>query len=362
MNQQELQRILLMPEGLRAQYLAALKKPQKMADGGGFGRKAQRINQATSFGDVPMGNQIIKETGGNWLGGNVEKALDPLTRTVLNDTGVNNLRSRQGDEVANAYLKERPRHEAANNWVRGNLTNYVKKQMGTEADPVRKLAEEGVVHIPSEQVGINRYRAPQKRKELGMPQLGQSEAAKAWENASDAAIDVRKLSGLHSGFHEPWMEKAPADTKIANASDLSGLGFDHIMDVLKEDLAEGRIRPEQLSKISMEQAVRRVHEYDQDKLKKMRDVAIKNTEGMPVHKVYDDGHKWIELAMPKDLPDLPEGHELVQHPNKNWAGWRPADSRYSVKSLGLGNDGKRFEHQPIPLNHFETSLHTIFPT
>lgn len=287
MNAKELQRILLMPEGLRATYLAALKKPQKMADGGGFGRKAQRINQATSFGDEPMGNQIVKDVGGNWLGGNVEKALDPLTRKPRT-AGIN-----QHTEQDTA------RDEAANNWVRGNLTNYVKKQMGTEADPVRKLAEEGVVHIPSEQVGINRYRAPQKRKELGMPQLGQSEAAKAWEDASDAAIDVRKLSGLHSGFHEPWMEKAPADTKIANASDLSGLGFDHIMDVLKEDLAEGRIRPEQLSKISMEQAVRRVHEYDQDKLKKMRETAIKNTEGMPVHKVYDDGHKWIELAMPK---------------------------------------------------------------
>ena len=158
MNQQELQRILLMPEGLRAKYLAALKKPQKMSGGGEFGRKAQRINQATSFGDEPMGNQIIKETGGNWLGGNVEQALDPLTRKPRT-AGIN-----QHTEQDTA------RDVAANNWVRGNLTNYVKKHMATEADPVRKLAEEGVVHIPSEQVGINRYRAPQKRKELGMPQ------------------------------------------------------------------------------------------------------------------------------------------------------------------------------------------------
>jgi len=315
MNQQELQRILLMPEGLRAQYLAALKKPQKMADGGGFGRKAQRINQATSFGDEPMGNQIIKETGGNWLGGNVEKALDPLTRTVLNDTGVNNLRSRQGDEVANAYLKERPRHEAANNWVRGNLTNYVKKQMATEADPVRKLAEQGISHFPV--VDDPRFwnrKGESAREALSGRQVGKSDLAKQWENRSDSMIerdtaqehqDMMHLApGLYSE-KDAWIKNAPPETKIHKTAgnrpgfNAADLGFDHIMDVLKEDLAEGRIRPEQLSKISMEQAVRRVHEYDQDKLKKMREAQIKNTEGMPVHKVYNDGHKWIELAMPK---------------------------------------------------------------
>jgi hypothetical protein len=342
MNQQELQRILLMPEGLRAQYLAALKKPQKMADGGGFGRKAQRINQATSFGDEPMGNQIIKETGGNWLGGNVEKALDPLTRTVLNDTGVNNLRSRQGDEVANAYLKERPRHEAANNWVRGNLTNYVKKHMATEADPVRKLAEQGISHFPV--VDDPRFwnrKGESAREALSGRQVGKSDLAKQWENRSDSMIehdtaqshaDMMHLApGMYSE-KDAWIKNAPPETKIhTTTGNLPGfnaadLGFDHIMDVLKEDLAEGRIRPEQLSKISMEQAVRRVHEYDQDKLKKMKEAQIKNTEGMPVHKVYDDGHKWIELAMNNELPQgftqdpsgayvSPTGEKSLHHPN-----------------------------------------------
>jgi hypothetical protein len=76
----------------------------------------------------------------------------------------------------------------------------------------------------------------------------------------------------------------------------------------------------------MEQAVRRVHEYDQDKLKKMKEAQIKNTEGMPVHKVYDDGHKWIELAMNPELPKgftqessgayvSPTGEKSLHHPN-----------------------------------------------
>ena len=57
------------------------------------------------------------------------------------------------------------------------------------------------------------------------------------------------------------MAKVPDETKVYMANDdLHGgyLGFDHIIDVLKQDVAEGRIRPEQLSKVSMEQAVRRV--------------------------------------------------------------------------------------------------------
>jgi hypothetical protein len=347
MNPRELQQLLLMPEGLRAQYLAALKKPQKMADGGEFGRKAQRINQATSFGDVPMGgNQIVKEMGGNWLGGNVENALVPMQRTVLNDTGVKNLRARQGDEVADAYLQERPRHKAINDWIQGNLTNYVKKQMGTEADPVRKLAEQGITHFPvAEDPTFWTRKGDISRKNMKGKQVAQSPLAQQWENRSDSMIESETAQQHQDMMHlapkmytekDEWIKKASPDTKIHMLStnapgnfpgfNAADLGFDHIMDVLKEDLAEGRIRPEQMSKISMEQAVRRVHEYDQDKLKKMKEAQIKNTEGMPVHKVYDDGHKWIELAMNPELPQgftqepsgayvSPTGEKSLHHPN-----------------------------------------------
>jgi len=323
MNQNELQRILLMPEGLRAQYLAALKKPQKMSDGGGFGRKAQRINQATSFGDEPMGNQIVKDVGGNWLGGNVEQALKPLEFLEaaryqhINDAGFGvgegYGRPMTPEELTaqNVRLNFEP-NKALNKWVRGNLTNYVKKQMGTEADPVRKLAEQGISHFPiAEDPRYWEHHGESSRNALSGRQVSKSDLAKQWENRSDAMIHGDTAKGHQNMMgrwgnrysdKDAWIKNAAPDTKIYEISGNrpeADLGFDHIMDVLNEDLAAGRIRPEQLSKISMEQAVRRVYEYDQDKLKKMRDVAIKNTEGMPVHKVYDDGHKWIELAAPQ---------------------------------------------------------------
>jgi hypothetical protein len=81
------------------------------------------------------------------------------------------------------------------------------------------------------------------------------------------------------------------------------LGFDHIMDVLRQDVAAGRIRPEQLSKVSMEQAVRRTAEFDQEMAKRMQEAQIKNTAGMPTHKEYpDQGFKWIQLSQPEELP------------------------------------------------------------
>ena len=266
--------------------------------------------------DQMGGLSIIKEPGGNWLTGgtgSVENALQPLKRktqggmtpedalaqmqerfaTVPNQQ--NNIRNLQGDV-------------ALNNWVDRNLTNYVKKQMGTADDPVRKLAEEGVIHAPTNEVGVNRYNAGRVRAAKGQPQLGKSDAAKAWEDATDTLIfpapaDEYLMSKAVAGAN-PWLAKVAPKTSINQAGYGIGkdLGFDHIMDVLKIDIAAGRIRPEQLNKVSMEQAVRRTAEYDQEMAKKMREAQIKATEGMPTHKEYPEGYKWLELTQPKELP------------------------------------------------------------
>ena len=123
------------------------------------------------------------------------------------------------------------------------------------------------------------------------------------------------------------MEKADPNTEVFHPTDSMHahyLGFDHLVDVLKEDLAEGRIRPEQLSKVSIEHAVRRAHEYDQEKKRKMAETALKATEGMPVHKEYPEGYKWIELTLPEMEEGWtrspsgtyvsPEGEESIHHP------------------------------------------------
>jgi hypothetical protein len=350
---------LVLPESDGPYQRPAIEFPEPYAEGGSVnmaagglfkGIKAARkgapnaersmpARGALRFADEPAGGpSVIKEKGGNWMSGSAEKAVGPLLQKGM----INNREIPYGPEFDVAIRQriedlkqsasqpgyqggagrvaehlernlENPRvNEAAiNKWVQSNLTNYIKKEMATPEDPVRRLAEEGIVHIPSEQVGTNRYKAPDRRATMGGEQLGQSDAAKAWEDASDVALRASRIRDLSGDYKEPWMANADPSTKIYSPGrEMDALGFDHIVDVLREDLAAGRIRPEQLSKVSMEQAVRRTYEYNQEKARKMAEAQIKITEGMPVHKEYPEGYKWVELAQPKELP----------------AGWSPSAS------------------------------------
>ena len=129
------------------------------------------------------------------------------------------------------------------------------------------------------------------------------------------------------------------------------LGFDHIIDVLKQDLASGRIRPEQLSKVSMEQAVRRTFEHDQELAAKMNAQRAAAREGLPVYKDYPEGYRWIELnkpgtfaaesdAMghsvrgyepPKGHPDWVEGSGDMGSPSYGHGGWEAIKDRKSTR-------------------------------
>jgi hypothetical protein len=116
----------------------------------------------------------------------------------------------------------------------------------------------------------------------------------------------QKLHNLHSPLDEynlkrleenPYINKLSPDTNIYSAQ-TGGLGFDHVLDVLKENLANGRLKPEELKNISVEQAVRKTADYDLDLAKKMQDAQAKKLEDMTVHKEYPNGMKWVQLDKP----------------------------------------------------------------
>jgi hypothetical protein len=100
----------------------------------------------------------------------------------------------------------------------------------------------------------------------------------------------------------PWVDKLDPETPIFSLNkdvvDFDKLGFSHIMDVLREDLATGRIRPEQMNKISMEQAVRRTHEYDETLKANMLNARIAEQANANVFKEYPEGYKWVQLDKP----------------------------------------------------------------
>lgn len=304
---------------------------------GGLSMAGQALNDRLLAGQslTPLINtpapitHVVKPKGGNWLSGNVEKQVGrmkmadtiPTEKLAENQQAIDTAKRIMGDDPTAQRAIQQMEHEMAvnkrnnaiNNWIDRNLTNYIKKEMATPEDPVRKLAEEGILHIKpfGDQYQVSQ-RLMNKRMGAGFNPLGEgkSEPARFWERQADISIDPYpagsyKHGALDEGLLEanPWLNNVPDEEIISYGKGLNDLGFDHIIDVLRQDVREGRIRPEQLSKVSMEQAVRRAYEYDQEMAKKMAEAQIKATEGMPVHKEYPEGYRWIELGPGKELPE-----------------------------------------------------------
>jgi hypothetical protein len=356
--------------------LSAARAAPKVAKAVGEGAKTvgmgglEMVNRGM-FGEGPLRNfvpqhkMVVKPPNGNWFGTSLPESMAQFKRNTVagNEPAeiLREMRERYTPEVIEGLQEGSRNHVndsfallekdvALNNWVERNLTNYVKKQMATPEDPVRKLAEEGIVHIPTSEVGVNRYRAPEHRNRYGGEQLGQSEAARAWEDASDVAINAPKVSEISSpGFisRNPYVEKLPPDERIyglnspaSYSQEIKGLGFDHIIDVLREDITSGRIRPEQLNKVSMEQAVRRTYEYDQELARKMNEARATSRAELPVHKDYPEGFKWVQLNRPGDFSSESDamGHSVRGYePPKGHPDW--AEGSGDMGNLGYGHGG-----------------------
>ena len=394
---------------------------------------------------VPQHSFVVKPKGGNWLGGGDQLALpENDLRRLKGKVGYSLEPEKQLAKLKEKYtpealaslppelrasversIKETSDTAAVNNWIDSNLTNYVKKEMATPNDPVRKLAEEGIIHTPLRN-DLDRMEYLQAiRQAEGFPAEGmaQSPLAKQWENLTDDSIRVTKAGkiqdakniserveqarlemdaytkeldknflermrdhtgneiftpkeaemlmrmpniqkaeilgdttykGLKENLYEllareqgfekragelnPFVSKLDPETRLYSGSTYD-LGFDHIIDVLKEDVAAGRIRPEQLNKVSMEQAVRRTHEYDQELAKKMNEARLTARADLPVHKEYPEGYKWVQLNRPSDFAAESEamGHSARGYePPLGHPDWVKGSGDEGHSSYGLG--------------------------
>jgi hypothetical protein len=324
---------------------------------------------------------VIKTKGGNFLTGSVEGALKPLKRSggltpqdvveteahlekIRPSYDLNNPKDARQLREMEDHVRALKSNLALDNWVDRNLGNYVKKEMATPEDPVRRLAEEGITHMPQNEIDYHTQWIPEdlalSRMRAGFPSegLGQSNTAKGWEAITDSYIHSAPASkytepltesevrrGLKSVVDDnPWLSKLDPDTQVQylkNADSITqDLRLDHIMDVLREDLTSGRIRPEQLSKVSMEQAVRRTAEYDQELAAKMNAARNAQREGLPVYKEYPEGYRWVELNKPGAFASESEamGHSVRGYePPQGHPDWVAGSGDRG--SLGYGHGG-----------------------
>lgn len=345
---------------------------------------------------------VVKPTGkGNWIGGvgSLDEAIrrgnliqDPnpmhhipaykadLDRMLANEEKYS---LRQIRNVQN-NIATAERENALNNWVNSNLRNYMQKQMGTPDDPIRALAEQGVAHhdFPAGRHPAGNI-TKRRRVEAGFPEEGvaQSDLAKRWEHLTDATINPIKVGDIKQRMsaddinslkyqsmvdENPWLEKLSDDTvvNLANRYNFRELGFDHMIDVLRSEVAAGRIRPEQLNRVSIEDAVKRVHAYDQEAAKK---AAIEEMESMKAnlsqtpYKEYGTGYKWVELPDPAASP---ENQKLIQNVGCQ-GGWCTMDEpnvfRYGEHEQGnrlyalLDQEGRphtqiHVQQKPLPVS------------
>jgi hypothetical protein len=143
----------------------------------------------------------------------------------------------------------------------------------------------------------------------------------------------------YASKNNPWISKVDPKSSVYSG-DVSGLNLDHVVDVIKEDLAAGRLKPEKLNTLSIEQAVRRTADYDLELAKKMNAERASARADLPVYKEYpEEGLKWIELNRPSDFAAESEamGHSVrgyeppVGHPD-----WTEGSGDSGRLSYGLG--------------------------
>ena len=181
--------------------------------------------------------------GGNFLTGRLEKDLASLKRRQTPTIAFS--QEEADDLIARGFVRDKSEeglyffHDPINKWVDSNLSNYIKKQMGTPDDPVRKLAEEGITHKRNllDEYPLDAEGVKSERKAAGFPEEGmaQSPMAKAWERASDESLATHRAGDIQE-MPDRFTKSEEAKAKMVAARDeldkkfmkrLEDSGLDH---------------------------------------------------------------------------------------------------------------------------------------
>lgn len=314
-------------------------------------RSMSAIDELGGHSTAPAGAlSVVKNKGGNWLNGSVEDALRGLKKPVREDTYLAQIRS-QHDAPEGMYesvLSQNAKANAINSFIDKQLTRYVKNEMATPEDPVRALAERGVLHYdPTNEIsGGTLSKAALNRGKTGNVSsgVGESQLAKQWETLSDAGLGVapadkwRAEASKETLAKMPWLDKLSDEALIyekQNPNLAGSLGFPHLIDELSNALnpESGLPRhllldPKSMDRVSVPQAVERVNAINQWRAaqKAEADARRANNAATVLHKEYPEnnplGLRWVELkeTLPTTLEELTpyqlrQAQEHMKHGN-----------------------------------------------
>ncbi len=319
--------------------IPANTNPLKFAGGGSVAGAAKRLTQRamSQAGDVdpvvaPRGAlSVIKNKGGNWLTGSVEDALKGLKRPLgqAHDRAMFTEEMLADPRIAREVAL-RDRESALNNFIDKQLTRYVKNEMATPEDPIRALAERGILHVPQQRT--SGYYLTGNRAAGGFPEegLAKNELARGWEYMTDVAINPLRAKDFFSSKTgasrfpstteaNPWLSKVAPETPVYEQlyATTGPLGFDHLTDELANALnpESGLPRhllldPKSLERVSVPQAVERVAQINAWRAEQARLADLEKMKAnltQKPYKEYEGGWRWAELPD----ADTPEGVKLV---------------------------------------------------
>ena len=297
-----------------------LKVPHK-AIGGEVGSTVDE-NGVPDFTPPKLrGTQIMKEPGGQWLSGGAERYLEPLKAKVA---GVlpEKVLSDNPDTLPHHIVQQAHRTKAVNDFVGKQLTRYVKNDMGTERDPIRALAERGILHVNPDQLNESIRKdtilQPNFKYEPALGHSSKTNLASNWERASDLRIEkdlasfLKKYPSLFK--YNTWLEKVDPNTEVNRLHNgiHKSLGFDHLIDELHNSVNPEsglpnhlQLNPESLSRMSVPQAVQHVHninEWRKDNRAEANKKLAFNSATF-LHKDYPNSdYAWYQIRHP-DMTD-----------------------------------------------------------
>lgn len=82
---------------------------------------------------------VVKPKGGNWIEKNLQGSVVNLKKAVMSDEQLADFASRHNRPVVDRYMQGHNADVALNNWVENTYKNYVKNEMATPEDRVRKM-------------------------------------------------------------------------------------------------------------------------------------------------------------------------------------------------------------------------------
>lgn len=82
---------------------------------------------------------VVKQGGGNWFDKNLKQSIESLKKGVMTEDQLADFASRQSRPVVDQYMQRHNADVAMNNWVENTYQNYVKNEMATPEDRVRKM-------------------------------------------------------------------------------------------------------------------------------------------------------------------------------------------------------------------------------